>query len=90
MGLERRAEEIEARLGDIITHGSDADALRAIEAWLSRVHGRPTEHTVVEAPEPESLQELRRMSSAERRALLARLDTGDGLAQVLPLHAEKA
>ena len=40
---------------------------------MSRVHGKPTERVETITKEPESLEELRRMSSEERRALLVKL-----------------
>jgi hypothetical protein len=83
--LVAHAEELAARLLDIATNGSDADALRAIEALNSRVLGRPTERIEVDASVPDSVEAIRRMSSAERQALLVQLEQGAGLAQVLPM-----
>lgn len=75
--LEEQADAIATRLTAIIANGDDSDALRAIENWMSRVYGRPTERVEATVVEPESVAELRRMSSEERRALLARM-AGDG------------
>ncbi len=71
--LEEHADKIAARLASIIEDGSDADALRAIESWTSRVYGRPTEHVEV-AEKPRTLEELRAMPRAQRLALLADIE----------------
>jgi hypothetical protein len=69
----------------VIQFGTDADALRAIESWLSRVYGRPTERVEVDdVREPESYAELRAMSEAERLALAHRLEA-EG--RVIPLSS---
>ena len=85
--LVEHAEELAARLLDIARNGSDSDALRAVEALNSRVLGRPTERVEVQAEVPETVEALRRMSSAERMALLGQLEQqgSTALAQVLPM-----
>jgi hypothetical protein len=61
-------------LGQIIATGSDADALRAIEAWTSRVYGKPKETLETVRPElPEDVAALRAMPLEEKLALLATL-----------------
>ena len=79
--LEQHANELADRLMDIVREGSDADALRAIEAMSNRVLGRPTEHVeVADVRLPKSVEDIRAMSPEERRAALrelnARLRTG--------------
>ncbi len=54
---------------------------------MSRVHGKPTERVETITKEPESLEELRRMSSEERRALLVKL-TEEGRMPTLHAVAE--
>ncbi len=46
--LEARSDLITSRLAEIVEHGTHADSLRAIEAWLSRVYGKPTERLEVQ------------------------------------------
>ncbi len=46
--IEARSDLITARLAEIVEHGTHADSLRAIEAWLSRVYGKPTERLEVQ------------------------------------------
>ena len=73
--LEEHAEAIVERLMEIVWSGSDADALRAIEAMANRVYGRPTarvETTVAETPR--SVEAIRAMTSEQRHALLLRLE----------------
>lgn len=69
--LEENADEIVAALLDVIRTGTHADKLRAIEAWTSRVYGKPTER-VEHGPltEPETDAELRAMSEEDRLALI--------------------
>jgi hypothetical protein len=65
--LEENAEELIAAAVDAAKRGE----WRALMALMDRVYGRPTEtvqHEVVEIPK--TVQEIRNMSSAERRALL--------------------
>jgi hypothetical protein len=77
--------ELAARLLDIVRNGSDADALRAIEALNSRVLGRPTERVEVDAAErPRTMDELRKLTHEQRQALLLELERGGELAQHLP------
>lgn len=69
--LEARADEIVERLLSIAEHGGDSEALRAISAMLDRVYGRPTEHVKHETIDvPDEIDELRRMTPEQRRALL--------------------
>ncbi len=74
---------------DIIMNGSDADALRAIEAMESRIYGKPTER-VETSTVPSTLEEVRSMSREERRAVLARLEAEGHLANVIPLDPRSA
>jgi hypothetical protein len=75
----------------IVEHGGDADALRAIEAMLSRVCGRPTERVeTVEVREPETVEQLRAMSVDERAALIRPLQAQGRLAPLLPGTIEAA
>lgn len=64
------------RLMGIVETGTDADALRAIDAMLSRVYGRPKETVELQAvrEEPETLQALRAMTIDERTALMHQLE----------------
>ena len=71
--LEEHADAVVARLLDIVAHGNDADALRAAETLMSRVYGRPVQPTEDLTPsrQPTTVDEVRAMSPAERRELLA-------------------
>ena len=72
----RAAEELQAEITaayrDAITRGDPGDLRRAeaAERLLSRVYGRPTERVEQTVTVPESIEQLRAMSSEERRALL--------------------
>jgi hypothetical protein len=82
---DRSHGALPARLLDIVRNGSDADALRAIEALNSRVLGRPTERVEVDAAErPRTMDELRKLTHEQRQALLLELERGGELAQHLP------
>jgi len=74
--LEERADMLITRLMGIVETGTDADALRAIDAMLSRVYGRPKETVELQAvrEEPETLQALRAMTIDERTALMHQLE----------------
>lgn len=74
--LEERADQLITRLMQIVDTGTDADALRAIDAMLSRVYGRPKETVEVQAPveEPETMQALRSMTIEQRADLLRTLE----------------
>lgn len=68
-----------ARLREIVVNGTHSDSLRALETWISRVYGKPTEHLVTETStdvEGMTLEQLER----ERAALVATLG---------PSHAEE-
>lgn len=72
--LEERAEALTARLERLALSADDAIALRGIELWLSRVHGRAVQPTRDETPEvPADVEALRSLSPGERRALLRSL-----------------
>jgi hypothetical protein len=77
-GAGPRADEIVARKLEIIEHGTDADALRAMESIEARIYGKPKETVVQESPEPKTLEELRSLSRDERRALLLKLEQANG------------
>ena len=69
--LEARAADLTARLERLALSSDDAIALRGIELWLSRVHGRAVQPTRDETPEvPADVEALRALSPEERRALL--------------------
>ena len=70
---EENAADVVARRMEIIRNGSDADALRAIEAMENRIYGRATERVEVEATGPSTVDAVRLMPLEERRALLARV-----------------
>ena len=70
---EQHAAAIVARRLDIITNGSDADALRAIEAMESRIYGKPKE-TVEQVTTPRTVEAIRSMTADERRQLLHQLE----------------
>lgn len=70
---EQHAERIVARRLDIIDNGSDADALRAIEAMESRIYGKPKE-TVEQVTTPRTVEALSAMTPEERRQLLIQLE----------------
>lgn len=78
--LEQEAEAVVDRMLDIIRTGTDADAIRAAEAIMSRVYGRPVQPTEDLTPRvPSTAEEVRAMTPEERRRLLAAaLATGDG------------
>lgn len=69
--LEERADALTARLEALALSPDDATALRGIELWLSRVHGRAVQPTRDETPDvPADVEALRSLSPEERRALL--------------------
>ncbi len=75
--LEARSDLITARLAEIVEHGTHADSLRAIEAWLSRVYGKPTERLEVE----ERGTDVADLSLAEllaERDRIVQASSGDG------------
>lgn len=74
--LEEEAERVVGRLLDIVAHGTDADALRAADLVMSRVHGRPVQPTEDLTPErvPTTADEVRGMSPEERRLLIAAVE----------------
>lgn len=74
--LEARADVIVSRLMNIVETGTDADALRAVDAMLSRVYGRPKESIEVAAvqAEPETVQALRAMTVQQRADLIRSLE----------------
>ena len=47
-----------ARLKAVVESGSDADALRAIEQWMSRVFGRPVDPITMMTPDSLDLSQL--------------------------------
>jgi hypothetical protein len=76
--LEEQAGMITSRLSSIVESGTDADALRAIEAWLSRVYGKPTERLEVE----ERGTDVADLSLAEllaERDRIVQASSGDGV-----------
>ena len=60
---------IATRLEQIIENGSDGDALRAIEAWTSRVHGKPKETVETVEGVSETEQALKALTPAQRLEL---------------------
>jgi len=69
--LEAHAHSVVSRLLSIVETGTDADALRAAEVLMSRVHGRPVQPTEdVTVRPPSTMDELRALSPEERRALM--------------------
>ena len=71
--LEEHAGAVVTRLLAIVDHGTDADALRAAEALMARVYGRPVQRTedVTVQRTPTTVDEVRAMTPEERRSLLA-------------------
>lgn len=58
----------------IIEHGSDADALRAIQEWTNRAWGRPKEHVETTVKRPETIDDIHTMEDADLDAYLAELE----------------
>jgi hypothetical protein len=78
-GLDRAqsptwGEAIVTRLMAIVTGGSDADALRAAEALMSRVYGRPTERVETTVKRPQTAEDVEAISDAELEAYLVALE----------------
>ncbi len=69
--LEREASALTARLRSLALSADDAIALRGIELWISRVHGKAVQPTSDVTPDlPADVEALRALSPDERRALL--------------------
>ncbi len=77
--LEANAETIASRLLGVVKSGTDADALRAIEQWTSRVYGKPTDHVATTVELPQALTDLAGMSAAERLELARQVAAGKRL-----------
>jgi hypothetical protein len=70
--LEAHADEIVTRWLAIIQTGENGEALRAIEAMMSRVYGRPTESLELTQPDRSPEQErIAAMTPEERAAVWA-------------------
>lgn len=69
--LEDRADAITNRYESIaLGSTSDAASLTALDQWISRVHGRPTEHVETTVVAPASLEALRELTVEQRAELL--------------------
>ncbi len=77
------------RLAGIVKNGTDADALRAIEQWTSRVYGRPTEHVTTATEQPASLEALAQLTHKQRVELLRSVGEGKALRLVDPQEDEQ-
>lgn len=74
--LEERADAITARLEQLALSTDDATALRGMQLWLERVHGRAVQPTRDETPSVGTdLAALQGMSLDELAALAHRLPT---------------
>jgi hypothetical protein len=86
--VENAAEFVAARLALIRDpRALPSDRLRAMEQLEARAMGKPKEHVLVEAEEPESLAAIRAMSRDERRDLMRRLEGSGRLSLVPPADA---
>jgi hypothetical protein len=80
-----KADVIAAQLADIIENGSDADALRAMEQWTSRVYGKPTERVETDISIPQTWEEIDSMSREQRQAILREYRRRGGQLSLLKL-----
>ncbi len=83
--LEARAADVTAKYEGIALDGTSSPdtALRALEQWISRVYGKPTDHVATTVQVPEALADLHGKSAEERAELLRSLAAGKRLRLVL-------
>jgi hypothetical protein len=77
--LEANGQEL---IGAAVEAAKNGD-WRALMALMDRVYGRPTEHLEQTIKTPRTIEEIRAMTSAQRQALLYKLEAGGSFDEAL-------